>query len=49
MIINWGPEKEKLPEVSLRLAEWIFYCPESFRGRVADVTATMSDRMAYWA
>ncbi len=49
MTINWGPEQDKLPEVSLRLAEWVFYCPDSFRGRIADVTATMAERMAYWA
>lgn len=33
----------------MRLAEWIFYCPESFRARVVDCTATMADRMAFWA
>lgn len=38
-----------MPEVSLRLAEWIFYCPETFRARVADSTGSMSDRMAFWA
>ena len=38
-----------MPEVSLRLAEWIYYCPESFRARVADSTGSMSDRMAFWA
>ena len=31
------------------MAEWVFYCPENFRGRVADCTASMADRMAYWA
>ncbi len=39
----------QLPEVTLRLSEWVFYCPESMRGRVADCTATMADRMAFWA
>ena len=49
MRFNWGPEADKIPEVSLRLAEWVFYCPESLRGRIADCTASMADRMAYWA
>jgi farnesyl-diphosphate farnesyltransferase len=31
------------------LAEWVFYCPEGIRGRIADVTAAMTDRMAFWA
>jgi farnesyl-diphosphate farnesyltransferase len=49
MKFNWHGQEQLLPEVSLRLAEWIYYCPESFRARVADSTGSMADRMAFWA
>ena len=35
--------------MTLRLSEWVFYCPADFRIRVADCTATMAERMAFWA
>lgn len=43
-----GYEK-KLPEVTLRLREWLILAPESIAPRIWDATAAMSDRMAYWA
>lgn len=39
----------QLPEVSLRLHEWVVIAPPSIAPRIWDVTATMSARMAYWA
>ncbi len=44
----FGYEK-KLPEVTLRLREWLILAPESIAPRIWDATAAMSDRMAYWA
>ncbi len=38
----------KLPEVSLRLAEWATLAPETIAPRIWDATAAMADRMAYW-
>lgn len=43
-----GYEK-KLPEVTLRLREWLILAPESIAPRIWDATSSMSDRMAYWA
>ncbi len=37
------------PEVSLRLAEWLNEAPPSIAPRIWEATATMADRMAYWA
>lgn len=42
-------DRNILPEVSIRLGEWIMYCPESIRGRIVDATSGMADRMATWA
>jgi Phytoene/squalene synthetase len=46
---EWFGMEKVIPEVSLRLAEWCLYCPKEIRPRICDVTATMADRMAYWA
>lgn len=46
--IDFGPDESNLPEVTLRIFEWLFLCPDSFRMRVADTTATMAERMAHW-
>ena len=46
---DWHGKEGDLPEVTLRLAEWIFLCPAEVRARVVDCTATMADRMAWWA
>lgn len=42
-------QEGQLAEVSLRLADWLEYCPRVIRGRLADCTASMADRMAFWA
>lgn len=41
--------REQLPEVSLRIGEWATYAPPSIAPRIWEATATMADRMAYWA
>jgi farnesyl-diphosphate farnesyltransferase len=41
--------ENKLPEVTLRLREWLILAPETIAPRIWDATAAMSDRMAYWA
>lgn len=43
------PSTEVLPEVSLRLEEWVSLAPAAIAGRIWDTTAAMADRMAYWA
>jgi len=42
-------EKSILPEVTLRVQEWAILAPESIGPRIWDATASMADRMAYWA
>jgi farnesyl-diphosphate farnesyltransferase len=49
LTFNWHGQTKVLPEVTLRLSEWIYYCPEEIRARVADSTGSMADRMAFWA
>ena len=47
---DWYGIKDELPEVTLRLGEWIMYCPREIRARVVvDSTCSMADRMAFWA
>ncbi len=41
--------KDLLPLVSYHLADWALLAPPSIAGRVWDATASMADRMAYWA
>jgi len=41
--------RQQLPEVSLRLGEWMALAPRQIAHRIWDATATMSDRMADWA
>lgn len=43
------PYKTILPEVSLRLEDWIASAPVDFMPRLVDASASMADRMAYWA
>ncbi len=38
-----------LPEVTLRIQEWATLAPISISPRIWEGTATMADRMAYWA
>jgi farnesyl-diphosphate farnesyltransferase len=43
------PYRELIPEVSYHLADWALLAPVTIAGRVWDATASMADRMAYWA
>jgi farnesyl-diphosphate farnesyltransferase len=38
-----------LPEVTTRMREWMLLAPATIAPRIWDATATMADRMAYWA
>lgn len=38
-----------LEEVSLRIGEWALLAPDTIAPRIWDATASMADRMAYWA
>jgi len=42
------PYESLLPEVSLRLADWIAICPDNIRDRVKEATSTMAEGMANW-
>jgi farnesyl-diphosphate farnesyltransferase len=44
-----GSYAGQLPEVCQRLGEWANYAPLDIAPRVWEATATMADRMAYWA
>ena len=41
--------RDEIPEVSLRLNEWLCLSPSSIAPRIWDATASMADRMASWA
>lgn len=43
------PFRAILPEVSLRLEDWLSLAPLEFLPRLVDAAACMADRMAYWA
>ncbi len=45
----FGPYRQELPEVTLRVAEWAMLAPSTVAPRVWEATATMADRMAQWA
>lgn len=38
-----------LPDVTIRLSEWVNLAPFSIAPRILDATAAMADRMSYWA
>ncbi len=42
------PYQTELPEVTLRISEWLSYPPEDIAPRIWHAAATMADRMAYW-
>jgi len=42
------PYQAELPEVTLRIGEWLSYPPENIAIPIWYATATMADRMAYW-
>ncbi len=41
--------QDTLPEVTLRLDDWLLLAPPAIGPRIADATAAMADRMAHWA
>lgn len=43
------PYREILPEVTLRISDWLSHAPQGIAPRVWDATIAMADRMAYWA
>src|SRR5699024_7476096 len=43
-----APYENDLPEVTMRLADWLLICPEDIRGKVQEFTAEMAGGMAYW-
>jgi len=43
-----GPYQSELPEVTLRLSEWLSYSPKDIAPCIWYAAATMADRMAYW-
>ena len=42
------PYRKILPEVTLRISEWLWHVPQGIAPRVWDATIAMADRMAYW-
>lgn len=43
------PYQDQLPEVTLRLSDWLSLCPEEIRQTVAASTSEMAEGMAKWA
>ena len=46
---DFGEYADVLPEVTLRIGEWVLFGPKDIAPRIWDATAAMADRMAYWA
>ncbi len=44
----FSPLQQDIPEVTLRLSEWVVYAPEAIAPRIWDATAAMAERMAFW-
>ncbi|WP_246125583.1 squalene/phytoene synthase family protein [Alkalicoccus halolimnae] len=44
-----APYASLLPEVALRLGDWLDTCPENYVYKVKEFTSTMAEGMAYWA
>jgi farnesyl-diphosphate farnesyltransferase len=42
------PYRKFLPEVTLRISDWLLHVPLGIAPRVWDATIAMADRMAYW-
>lgn len=43
------PYRDVLPEVTLRLGDWIRFCPDDITEKVTESTSTMAKGMADWA
>ncbi len=46
--IFFAPYRSLLPEVTLRIGEWLLSVPGDIAPRIWDSTMSMADRMAYW-
>lgn len=44
-----APYKDELPEVTVRLPDWILVCPSGILSKVRESTAEMAEGMAKWA
>ncbi|SIT87890.1 squalene/phytoene synthase family protein [Edaphobacillus lindanitolerans] len=44
-----GPTKDRMPEVTLRLGDWLEACPADSRQILADAAREMAEGMAAWA
>jgi farnesyl-diphosphate farnesyltransferase len=44
----FAPYRKILPEVTLRIGDWLAHTPDGIAPRVWDATIAMADRMAYW-
>ncbi len=44
----FSPYQHILPEVTLRIGEWLAHAPAGIAPRIWDATIAMADRMAYW-
>ena len=42
------PYRKILPEVTLRISDWLAHSPQDIAPRIWDATIAMADRMAYW-
>lgn len=42
------PYEKYLPEVTIRLGDWIDFCPDEITGTVTDATSVMANGMAKW-
>ena len=45
----FSPYRSILPEVTLRIGDWLMSTPSAIAPRVWDATIAMAERMAYWA
>jgi farnesyl-diphosphate farnesyltransferase len=45
----FSPYQTTLPEVTLRIGDWLSQPPREIAPRIWDATIAMADRMAYWA
>lgn len=43
-----APYREDLPEVTIRLGDWVEFCPEGIRIQVQGATSEMAEGMAKW-
>lgn len=47
-LVCFAPHETYLPEVTLRLADWMRLAPQEIAPRIWEATATMAERMASW-